>query len=121
MAARGGHVECIAHLLRAKVAVDPKDAEGYTPLHVAAISGHTAAADALVRGGADGSNESRHGRTPSTMAYDFGYKQLAQKLAAVEANTKAAASAAKKKSVSRDCSGSGSDSSSRQPRQASAA
>lgn len=58
-------VSVVEVLIRAGVSLDQRDASGKTPLHIAAIFGHAAAARALIAAGADPEARSDDGRTPA--------------------------------------------------------
>lgn len=53
LAARNGHTQVVACLIKARAAVDSPDDEGMTPLALAAAKGQTLAAGELVWGHAD--------------------------------------------------------------------
>lgn len=63
-AARGGHLTCVMALLEARAAVEAKDEDGATALHLAASSGDLDVFKALVLAGADGTARDGEKRTP---------------------------------------------------------
>ena len=71
---RGGEGE---HLYGGPVA---KDVVGETPLHRAAIGGHLAAAEALLRAGADVGAKGRGGITPLDVAQNNKHEQVVELL-----------------------------------------
>ncbi len=56
------------------------DVDGNTPLHAAAISGHTEIAKLLLEAGANVMNRNKNGKTPFDLAHEQGYENLAQML-----------------------------------------
>ena len=81
-AAAGGLVAPVESLLgrRGEVEVDAKNDGGWTPLHYAAGGGHAAAAEALLRAGADVGAKDRGGNTPLDAAQAFEHEQMAELL-----------------------------------------
>ena len=81
-AAAGGLVAPLESLLgrRGEVEVDAKDEKGNTPLRFAAAGGHLAAAEALLRAGADVGATNMRGRTPLYLAQEYKHDQVAELL-----------------------------------------
>ena len=81
-AAAGGLLAPLESLLgrRGEVEVDAKDGAGRTPLHKAAIGGHAAAAEALLRAGADVGAKDKFGDTPLNFAQRYKHEQVAELL-----------------------------------------
>lgn len=81
-AARGGHVECVALLLRSGASVLARtSAGGATPLHRAAFAGRTEVCTMLVRAGAQVDAQDADGETALHKAASQGHAQV---LAALE-------------------------------------
>ena len=59
---------------------DNVDVDGNTPLHAAAISGHTEIAKLLLQAGANVMERNKNGKTPFDLAHEQGYENLAQML-----------------------------------------
>eukprot|EP00052_Salpingoeca_macrocollata_P001537 m.26114 g.26114 ORF g.26114 m.26114 type:complete len:217 (+) comp11471_c0_seq2:60-710(+) len=70
-AARGGHEECVALLLKqGKILLDVQNKLGDTPLHLAAYKGHANVVGLLMEKGADRTLKNEAGSTPFELATD---------------------------------------------------
>ena len=81
-AAAGGLLAPLESLLGrpGEVEVDAQDMYGVTPLHHAAEGGHLAAAEALLRAGADVGAKNENGHTPLFLAQGNRHEQVAELL-----------------------------------------
>ncbi len=76
-ASQEGICEIIEMHLNLKVPVDLPDAEGYTPLHKAAMANQEAACRLLLSRGANRSVRTKAGKTAQMIAQEQGFKRLA--------------------------------------------
>jgi cytohesin len=68
LAARNGHKDTVAFLLKCGLPIEARSKDGFTPLHVAANSGHLELVKYLVKNGAHLNSKSDNGLTPLHMA-----------------------------------------------------
>lgn len=77
--AKGG-VECLDALLKAGANPNVSAPGGFTPLHVAAESGHEHMTSALLGAGADANAKNDQGQTPAAVAASWGHRAVAETL-----------------------------------------
>jgi hypothetical protein len=77
-AAKTGQVGTVQKLLSPKVSPKAKDTDGRTPLHLAAMGGHQAIAETLLRAGAEINALDNQGKTPLDLAETGGHSGLAK-------------------------------------------
>lgn len=87
LAIRRGQFKVLPILLKAGASVDFKDkANGYTPLHIAALKGYGKAAYLLLEAGADPNAPDAHKKTPLYYAARYAHKKTAKILLSKGAN-----------------------------------
>lgn len=82
VATLSGDLPMLQAELHQGVAVDARTQEGYTPLHIAAVFGQTAAAELLLSHNADVSLTDKHGNTALHMAVFLGHTDVVRALLA---------------------------------------
>ena len=80
MAADLGKADFVESLLNAGASLDMRGAEGWTPLHAAAVANHLSCVEILVAYGADVNEKDQHGNTLLHDAADGGNVALLQLL-----------------------------------------
>lgn len=90
MAARRGDIAGLSSLLRSGVTADYRDQYGLTPLHAAAIKGHTEAVGLLLDFGSDVECRDNEGHTPMHLAVECGSVETTEALIDEGANVNAA-------------------------------